>query len=544
MKPEDFCHCLELLTGSPTAGLEPCDSRDFAAALADDARLISSDEFNELLLLAGKDHVTQAFFSFFFCLGGDPLSCRVGEIPMGVTRFQKTAMLRYGNFIYAYRKLSRIDCVDGLKEEVGETARDPTAAVEELSKRSGPMLDIAPIARDDTYLVGYISAAEVVADFKCAEFLKRLLAAHPANWSVICSEVRQTVPDSVEARRVERTATALRGSTAVGDHLGDLPEALDRGLNLLTGMKDRLEKVRAVAARNSDVYLSWLHMDVYFATSMRKRWEFEDLYDLVEDVTGDAALDGLHLRHFDPTQSFERDRIAKGLIEGLMLKRAACTVYSVQDVDTLGKDSELAATLAQGKPVIAFAPKMDVQVRARQLASLRPAMLIDRLQAALSTDDRLLTETDDALTLLEAVREECAEFESSQPWKSLVSEDALAAFRRAHAEDLQRLSLILAQSEQRIYDKRADNLMNTHPLAIQVALGSGVANGVLVARDAATCAKLVRQILTNELDFDLVLDVDTDCWQLRERLTGSIFRVVTRNPRVTNSFWNFYLRAN
>ena len=40
-----------------------------------------------------------------------------------------------------------------------------------------------------------------------------------------------------------------------------------------------------------------------------------------------------------------------------LLRRAQCTIYMVQEGDTLGKDSELAATLAQGKPVIAYIPR-------------------------------------------------------------------------------------------------------------------------------------------------------------------------------------------
>jgi hypothetical protein len=78
------------------------------------------------------------------------------------------------------------------------------------------------------------------------------------------------------------------------------------------------------------------------------------------------ALAGLNLRHIDPTQAFTKDRVDKGLVESLMLKRAKCMVYSVQDTDTLGKGSELAATLAQGKPVIAYVPAVAVDARAVQ----------------------------------------------------------------------------------------------------------------------------------------------------------------------------------
>ena len=39
-----------------------------------------------------------------------------------------------------------------------------------------------------------------------------------------------------------------------------------------------------------------------------------------------------------------------------MLQRATVTIYSAGAEDTLGKDSELAATLAQGKAVIVYVP--------------------------------------------------------------------------------------------------------------------------------------------------------------------------------------------
>ncbi len=72
-----------------------------------------------------------------------------------------------------------------------------------------------------------------------------------------------------------------------------------------------------------------------------------------------------------------------------MLKRARCTVYSVQDTDTLGKDSELASTFAQGKPVIAYIPDLDLDDRAKQLVSEDPATILDRLRFVLYADEQL-----------------------------------------------------------------------------------------------------------------------------------------------------------
>lgn len=90
-------------------------------------------------------------------------------------------------------------------------------------------------------------------------------------------------------------------------------------------------------------------MDVYVATSMRKRWEFEETADFVNDLFESECIQTLKLRYFDPTQSQCASRIDKGLVEALMLKRALCTVYMVQESDTMGKDSETGLNFSSGK---------------------------------------------------------------------------------------------------------------------------------------------------------------------------------------------------
>jgi hypothetical protein len=37
-------------------------------------------------------------------------------------------------------------------------------------------------------------------------------------------------------------------------------------------------------------------------------------------------------------------------------------------------------------------------------------------------------------------------------------------------------------------------------------------------------------------------DPKENMWHLRERISDSIFRVVTENRKIYNCFWNFYLR--
>src|SRR5260221_10738861 len=106
---------------------------------------------------------------------------------------------------------------------------------------------------------------------------------------------------------------------------------------------------------------------------------------------------------------------------------------------------------------------------------------------------------------------------------------------------MESLCAIIANSEKRIYDNRANTLKSFHPLGIQVNLATGVANGVMVVRNVADCAALLRSILTDTMEFDVA--EDSSMWYLRERVSGSVFRVVTKNAKISNCFWNFYLRG-
>jgi len=69
--------------------------------------------------------------------------------------------------------------------------------------------------------------------------------------------------------------------------------SVDGIIPLLAARLKLLNEVRAKAERNQDVYLTWDYVDVYFATSMRKRWEFEDLFDFVAGVMGQKFWKGV-----------------------------------------------------------------------------------------------------------------------------------------------------------------------------------------------------------------------------------------------------------
>ena len=226
--------------------------------------------------------------------------------------------------------------------------------------------------------------------------------------------------------------------------------------------QNRMRGIRKRGRSNHKTYLTYDHMDVYVATSMREKHEYFLVQKFIGTLFQNEELVPLKLRWFDPTQAYCDDRIDKGLVEALMLKRAKCTIYHVQETDTFGKDSELAATLAQGKPVIAFIPQLRDRVefisQAEILAtSLYPGIPIEKLLI------------DKFLRL----------YYPEGAWVDHVVQGWLNGSREFDKSEAVEFLFLKAQQ---MYDKRARTLKETHPLGLQVNLGTGVANGVLVVR--------------------------------------------------------------
>ena len=87
------------------------------------------------------------------------------------------------------------------------------------------------------------------------------------------------------------------------------------------------------------------------------------------------------------------------------------------------------------------------------------------------------------------------------------------------------------------FDRHFD-MYRQHPLRMQCDLDTGVANGAIVVRDVKTCSEILRRLFTNTMEFEIVSDEHNH--YLRERLTESAVRVITRNRLLTASFWQQY----
>jgi hypothetical protein len=285
--------------------------------------------------------------------------------------------------------------------------------------------------------------------------------------------------------------------------------------------EDRLRKsIIKIGQKNHKAYLASDHLDAYVATSMRRRHEFIFVNRITKKIFSHNSLKTLKLRWFDPTQAYCKDRIDKGLSEALMLKRARCTIYLAQETDTLGKDSELASTLAQGKPVIAFVPIGDRKYVNELITDL----------------NEIHKNSYEAKIILDQLRI----FDPSLGWSDPEVQDWI---RKPTNVDKNKLRQKFEEVVKSHYDKRANTLSQSHPLGIQVDLKTGVANGVLVVRTISDCARLIECILTRKMEFDLVTytNQEGEYLILKEKISGSIFRVVTGDAMLTNTFWNYYL---
>lgn len=285
----------------------------------------------------------------------------------------------------------------------------------------------------------------------------------------------------------------------------------------------RFNHATKVGKRNLRKYLTFDHMDVYVATSMRKYRDYLSVGRFVHNVFSSHKIRALKIRHFDPTLVYSEDRFCKGLVESLMLKRAKCCIYCVQETDTLGKDSELATMLAQGKPVIAWVPEVkDIDSYASQL--IADSKSEDPKNALQVLRSYLITGFPDTIL-------------ANQELLKTTSEDTIA--RK------------IAECSKERFEQRAHQLLKKHPLAMQVDLKTGVAHGVIVARTEQVCTDILYKLLHRELEFELeemepserefACGDYTKTYVLKEKITGSPYRVVIGDEQLTNSFWNFYL---
>ncbi|WP_437283766.1 hypothetical protein WME90_35245 [Sorangium sp. So ce375] len=350
------------------------------------------------------------------------------------------------------------------------------------------------------------------------------------------------------------------------------PDAIEREAARLAPKTDteiaRISETQAIAERNLSHYLSADYLDVYVATSMRSDADFISVNRFAKALFGHSRVKALNLRYFNPTQSWIDDRIAKGLVEALMLRRADVTIYMAQKADSFGKDSEASVALGQGKPVVVYVPKLHVPSAKIDSEELARKSRSDRIEILRAVDSALLEDLDDSVDdeallsrilqarlatledgeLIEVLREHAADFdllaeaervpESNREEYRRWIEDVVEARTAAVPSTLRRhIDGILVAVAAR-FERRAHLFREIHPLALQVILSTGVLNGILVVRSVEQCAVVLEALITNSLR--MRLEKDDQNYRLIEENTGSTVRVISRHTLLRNAFESFY----
>lgn len=300
-------------------------------------------------------------------------------------------------------------------------------------------------------------------------------------------------------------------------YISEIDRVTDKDNKNFKNSEDAQEKARHYTC----LYLSSDYIDVYVATSMRSKRNFENVAEKIEKIFSNEDISELRLRYFNPTISATPyERINKGLVEALMLKRAKVTLYLAQDSDSLGKDSELASTLIQGKDVIVLVPEINIEERINYLKSITPEKIEDELDYLRPIACKYATAKDKGNTNYEIAH------------KILKSE--------ANIFKDDEMAKNVATLEHDFYDKRSNLLKSKHPLGLQVNIATGVAHGVIVVRNEADAAKMLYRSLTNSHKYIIEDNGKENCINLVEATTNSVIRFSTKDTFLAKSFWSHY----
>lgn len=495
------------------------------------------EQFNEILLFFNQERMSKDFFDFLF---NEKIN-KIDELKDGIQKFRLFAFLKFGSFRFAYKKLRKMN-KDQITNYLSPFGTEPD--ISDYLKRPIPLKKIEKIEEQDTFLTGYISSDKIKKEY---EFVRKLTKA-------------------IDGQLFEFSQLDIDyWSKFEKNILVDLAEKTEN-------LRNKLLEVEKISEQNTDIYLTSDYLDVYVATSMRKEWDFWSTFQFTERLFSNKEIKKYNLRFFDPTQSKTGNRIDKGLVEALMLRRANFCIYMVQETDTMGKDSELAITLAQEKPVIAYVPEILDEEEYQTIISSYPLdffqeKILFHFTEGFFTNEDIIKELkkykitnftresrlysnkeekikelknngfEDVIQIVNKFLKKINDYknkpEALYVWKERENE-----VKDEDKELFSKICKIVSVTDKYFYEKRAKTLKEFHPLSIQVHLDSGVANGVFVVRNTEDCLHILLGLIKNNLKFKI--KKENGVIKLLEEKTESIFRVITENRLITNTFWNFY----
>lgn len=432
---------------------------------------LTCSRLNQLLTLSHEAPMSDPFFRYYwlsaptshpydvkaisrfnemFCeQSQDSTVASLDHLYWGLYRFYVDALLFFGNIRTAFQHLRELS-EEGLADYFQRKCFDSNG----MTQRGNP-LSPETIDKGNRYLISEMAFTSLNAphssESELAQTLVELYGAHTqedinlrqlleganlfdlsiANQDDLLGKLDLIRENSIELYRQHMNSqiTAgqlLKGAQRRGTHQTQQPrlvltadDFLDDPIvdeNDLLGKIDRVHKsfedARKIALANTDLYLSMISdLDVYVATSMRDRADFERMADFCKLVFTDSTLEPLNLRYFDPTLSAASGHEDKGLIECLMVKRAKVLILYAGSRDSYGKDAESAMALSLGKPVIIYA---EDEMRSQFFKEVHPLTRLIDFQTGVAIGAMVATSATEVIELLRRIFANRLEFELEQ----------------------------------------------------------------------------------------------------------------------------------
>lgn len=474
-------------------------------------------------------------------------------------------MLDYGNFRYGYKILK--DDTKTLAEKWNDYFPNDEKIIEGEEKlRTKPkpagLIEIDP---DDRYLLGYLASEEAREINKNRTKLKKFLK--------LATKKNIKDPRSMGAFAREEAIDLLRLTNGVA--ISTASYLLPENITAYTRQYDEIikeiikkcetvdeKKIKATqnkGIQNANTYLAMHDLDVYVATSMRDYLDFSTNWEFIKELFHKELKD-LHLTYFDPTQKYLGDRIQEGLMECLMIMRASVTIYNAQESDTFGKDAELGVTLARSKPAIVYVARLfEKNEKMKEIYDL-----IDT-----GARQELAEFVDSTIEKGLLKKEERGEYVGPRKTKnnvieSLIKKRGKEIINRMSTDEIvgelvrkgyelpKRGKLLESEYKEMLIktvidsitklENRALIFREIHPLSLQTSPADGVARGIIVTRDVHTTAEVLKKILTHSMKYEI--EEEEKNWILRDEITNSPIRVVTKNFILSTAFWSEQVKYN
>ena len=381
--------------------------------------------FNQLLHLNHEAGVTDGLFKYYFLTQPKqhpyPVDKVLASLPdldekgissinqaeWGLRRFYIDALLFWGDLRSAYRDL-RGKSYHELESFFSTKRFDSHQMMER-----GNIFPFAKIAVDDRYLISEIACKAYTSkgENDSLPVEQMLVESYKKRGGGKVKIASLFDSDSYIAK--EDPSGQMMLQFIAEEFMDEIVENEDDIRNHVKKILPRFKKAHDAAVENTRLFLSIVNeLDIYVATSMRKREDFRNMATDCKYIFGQGGLKRFNIRYFDPTMSAAEGHEDKGLIECLMVKCAKTILYFAGDSDSFGKDAEIAMGMSLGKPVIILCPDTEKgKQREKFFRDIHPLSKLIHFDTGVAIGAMVTRNRDTAALLLERMFDNKMEYD-------------------------------------------------------------------------------------------------------------------------------------